>query len=131
MACPRAASDQGEAGMRRVLLAVGIVLLSSASAATASAETAPLPPLPAPATAPAPAPNGLAVVAMAGAADAAWPLAREIYATPSLRPYGVDEAHARVLAGEPPIATASPEVRDLAETVGGVHGEDGASRAIL
>jgi len=68
---------------------------------------------------------------MAGAADAAWPLAREIYATPSLRPYGVDEAHARVLAGEPPAATASPGVRDLAETVAGVHGEDGASRAIL
>jgi hypothetical protein len=125
--------------MRRVLLAVGIVLLSSASAATAVADPAPLPPLPAPATTPAPAPapapasapNGLAVVAMAGATDAAWPLAREVYATPSLRPYGVDEARARVLAGEPPAANASPEIRDLAETVAGVHGEDAPSRSIL
>ena len=121
--------------MRRVVIALGIVILSSAFAATAVADTAPLPPLPAPtpppASMPTPAPNGLAVVAMAGATDAAWPLAREVYATPSLRPYGVDEARARVLCGEPLAAGAPADVRDLADTVAAVHGEDAASRAIL
>jgi hypothetical protein len=134
--------------MRRVVLAVGIVLVTSASA-PARADSAPLPPLPAPAaastpaSAPAPAPaptfasaptpsaSGLAVLATSGATDAAWPLARAVYATPSLRPYGVDEAHARVLCGEPAAAGAPADLRDLADAVAGVHGEDGASRAIL
>jgi hypothetical protein len=128
--------------MRR-LVAIGLLVTVSALGRHAKADTAPLPPLPAPAASPAPAPappqaqapatalSGLAVVATPGAIDAAWPLAREIYATPSLRPYYVDEVHARVLCGEPPPSGAPAELRDLSDAVAGVHGEDGASRALL
>ena len=71
---------------------------------TASATAAPaLPAAPPPPAAPAPlaAPIGIAVVALGGATDAAWPLAQAIYGTPSLRPAMLDEPRARVLCGEP------------------------------
>jgi hypothetical protein len=84
-----------------------------------------------PAPSPAPAPAGLAVVAMAGATDAAWPLAQAVYADPALRAATIDEAHARVLCGEPAPAGAPSEVRDLADTVAAVRGEDAPSRALL
>jgi hypothetical protein len=54
-----------------------------------------------------------------------------VYADPSIRPARIDEAHARVLCGEPPPADAASDVRDLAETVRAVHGDDAPSRALL
>ena len=66
-----------------------------------------------------------------GATDAAWPLARAIYADPTLHPGAVDEPHARVLCGEAPAAGDPADLRDLAETVAAVHGDDAPSRALL
>jgi hypothetical protein len=86
--------------------------------------------------------RGLAVVGVdGGAGDPAlapvalgdtpvWKLARGVYADPSLRP-AFDEAHARALAGEAPAAGAPGDVRDLAETRAGIHGDDGPSRRLL
>ena len=88
-------------------------------------------PSPTPAFAPTPARAGLAVVALAGVADAAWPLAQSVYADPSLRPGAVDDAHARVLCGEVPAPTAAPELRDLSDTVAAVRGDDAPTRALL
>lgn len=75
--------------------------------------------------------EGVAVVALAGAADAAWPLAQQIYSNASLRAEHLDEAQARILCGELPAADAPPDLRDLADTVAAVHGDDAPSRAIL
>ncbi|MCL2449598.1 MAG: hypothetical protein FWD17_11680 [Polyangiaceae bacterium] len=75
--------------------------------------------------------SGVAVVASAGASDAAWPLAQQVYANEALRPAQIDEAHARVLCGETPPADAPAELRDLADTVAAIHGEDAPSRALL
>jgi hypothetical protein len=77
------------------------------------------------------APAGLAVVALAGAADAAWPLAQALYAEPTVRAMGIDEAHARVLCGEPAAPTAAVDLRDLSATIAAVHGDDAPSRALL
>lgn len=77
------------------------------------------------------APSGVAVVAMAGATDVAWPLAQSVYRVPSLRPYAVDEVYARVLCGEPAPASSPADVHDLADTVAAVRGEDAPSRAVL
>jgi hypothetical protein len=71
------------------------------------------------------------VVALSGAGDAAWPLARSIYGDPSLRPGSLDEPHARVLCGEPPAASATADLRDLSETVAALRGDDAPSRALL
>ncbi len=72
-------------------------------------------------------PRGVAVVATDGATDAAWPLARAIYADEILRPRAIDDAHARVLAGE-----AGPaDLAELAELRAGVKGDDAASRQVL
>lgn len=75
-------------------------------------------------------PRGLAVLALEGAKDAAWPLARAIYARPDLRP-PLDDAHARVLAGEAPAAGAPAELGELAELRGAVKGDDAPSRQLL
>jgi hypothetical protein len=72
--------------------------------------------------------KGVAVVAADGATDAAWPLAGAIYSSNVLRPPTVDDARARVLAGEP---ARSPELNDLAELRAGVKGDDAASRQVL
>jgi hypothetical protein len=72
-------------------------------------------------------PRGVAVVAYPGATDAAWALARAVYARSSLLPEHLDEATARVLCGEAPPAPLA----DLAETVAGLRGEDAASRILL
>lgn len=124
--------------MRRIALAVGLVLGSLASCPGAQAAEAGPPPAASSTLAPLPAPpppavaaTGLAVIALAGAADAAWPLAQSVYATPSLRPAALEEARARVLCGEPPVAGSPSELRDLAETVAAIHGDDAPSRAIL
>ncbi len=99
MPAPAGASDQEKFAMRRSGLAVAMFVgaLVLAPAALADPQPAALPPLPAPppsaaaappssatpspATAPAavPAANGIAVVAMAGATDATWPLAQAVY----------------------------------------------------
>jgi hypothetical protein len=88
-----------------------------------------------PATArPAPSNNagsGLAVVAIDATSDLAWPLAQEIYRRPAIRPVALDEARARVLAGEVPAADASQSLRDLAETRAAIRGNDAPSRQLL
>jgi hypothetical protein len=122
--------------MRRVALAMGIVLAAATSSPGARAQEAPPPAVSAAPAAPAApalraAPYGVAVVALGGAADSAWPLAQLVYATPSLRPPALDEMHARVLGGEAPAAGAPPEVRDLAESLAAVKGEDAPSRMLL
>jgi hypothetical protein len=71
------------------------------------------------------------VLALAGAERAAWALAKEVYAHRSLRPAELDEARARVLVGQNAPSGAADSVRDVAEERAGVHGDDGASRALL
>jgi hypothetical protein len=76
---------------------------------------------------PAPKPKGLVVVATDGATDAAWPLARAVYSDEMLRPREIDDAKARVLAGE----AGSADLAELAELRAGVKGDDAASRQVL
>ena len=71
------------------------------------------------------------MLARAGAEGAAWALAKEAYARPSLRPPGLDEPRARVLVGEPAASGAPETTRDLADERASIHGDDGASRALL
>jgi hypothetical protein len=54
-----------------------------------------------------------------------------VYANDALRPSSLDEAHARVLAGDPPPPNAPRDLTDLAETRAAIHGDDAPSRAIL
>lgn len=75
--------------------------------------------------------RGIAVLGLAGATDAAAALAREVYASPALRPALVDDARARILAGEKPASTASKELRDLSDTVAAIKGDDAPSKALL
>jgi len=75
--------------------------------------------------------EGLGVVAFPGATEVAWPLAQALYAEPSLRPPGLDEAMARVLCGEAaPSGSAAPRV-DLAAAVAALRGDDAPSRILL
>jgi hypothetical protein len=76
-------------------------------------------------------PHGLAVLGLGGALEAAWPLARTVYGEASLRPATLDEAHARVLVGEPAGEGAPAELRDLGDLRAAIHGDDGASRQLL
>jgi hypothetical protein len=140
--------------MRRVRVAVVVIGLVLAGAVTASGDESPVSapgavpaassaPGPAASSAPGPAPlsartpgaaigpASLAVVALPGAADAAWTLARSVYADEALRPATVDEAHARVLCGEPPAEGVAAELRDLADTVAALRGDDAPSRTLL
>jgi hypothetical protein len=103
---------------------------ATATATPTATATATATPTPTP-TPPVPAGSGLAVVALPGATDAAWPLAQAVYATPSLRPAALDDPRARVLCGDAAPAGAPPELRDLAETVGALRGDDAPSRALL
>jgi hypothetical protein len=70
-------------------------------------------------------------VAVDGATDAAWPLAQRVYQSAVLRPAGIDDARARVLAGEPPPALSPVEITELSELRRGVKGDDAASREVL
>jgi hypothetical protein len=120
--------------MRRGIIAIGLVAgLAASMALPAAAQTRQIPALPAVAAAatPSPALHGVAVVAGAGAADVAWPLAQALYSDASLRPAGIDEAHARVLCGEAPSADAPADLRDLADTIAAVHAEDAPAKALL
>ena len=76
-------------------------------------------------------PKGIAVVGTDGATDAAWPLAAAVYADADTRPDGIDDATARVLAGEAAPEGASEALRSLAELRAGVKGDDAASREVL
>jgi hypothetical protein len=80
---------------------------------------------------PASGPAGVVVVALPGATGAAWPLARDVYATAGLRPSAIDEGRARVLCGEPAAPDATPDLRDLAADVAAIRGDDAPSRALL
>src|SRR5262245_61111037 len=61
-----------------------------------------------------PEPHGAIVVALGDdTKSAAEPLARVLYRDPALRP-GIDDATARVLAGEEPDANAPAALRELA-----------------
>ncbi len=75
--------------------------------------------------------QGLAVVAFPGATEAAWPLAQALYAEPSVRPSGIDDASARVLCGETPANGSTAPLVDLAAAVAALHGEDAPSRILL
>ncbi|WP_394845817.1 hypothetical protein LZC95_53415 [Pendulispora brunnea] len=117
-------------GVRRQLWAAGILLATvTAGDALAESPKAPSPAVPPPSAQP--QGTGLAVLAGRDAADAAWPLAQQLYARPSLRPVGLDEPHARVLAGEDPAADAPTDLRELAETRDAIRGEDAPSRQLL
>ncbi len=71
-------------------------------------------------------------LAIGGATDVAWPLAQAVYATPSLRPAVARRRFsARVLCGEPAPPAAPAPLRDLADSVAAVHGDDAPSRAVL
>jgi hypothetical protein len=111
-----------------------LVLFMSAASSALADPPQPVPTAPA-ASAPAPAPKeasrGVAVLALAGATEAAWPLAQKLYGTPELRPAALDEVHARTLAGEAPPAGSAQELLDLAETRAAVKGDDAPSRQLL
>jgi hypothetical protein len=121
--------------VKEAIVVLGVVLFRAAvargDAAVGPAPASTVVSAPAPASAPAASRTGVAVVALSGATDAAWPLAREIYGDSSLRPPSVDEPHARVLCGEPPTAPASAGLRDLSETVTALRGDDAPTRALL
>jgi hypothetical protein len=105
----------------------GFILLAAAMETHASAEAPP-----SVTTAPSAfAEHGLAVIALQGATDAAWPLAQGLYRHESLYGSRLDEAHARVLCGEPPAPGSPAELHDLADTVAAVRGDDAPSRALL
>lgn len=75
--------------------------------------------------------QGVAVLALAGAKNEAFTLARAIYAS-KVRPPSLDEVRARVLAGADPPANASRELKELAEVRAGVNGSfDAPSRRLL
>lgn len=115
--------------MRHVALAVRLALAVAVVSPAAFAQDPAPPSIPAPP--PVAAPRGLAVVALGGATDAAWPLAQAVYGTPALRPSTLDEAHARILCGEPAPPGASQDLRDLAESLAAIKGEDAPSRMLL
>lgn len=95
----------------------------------ASAQTAAGAPTPA-AQPPKPRAQGIAVLALGGVRSDAFDLARAVYGS-HLRPANLDEVRARVLAGSPPPANASRDLRELAELRAGVTGEDAAGRRLL
>lgn len=82
------------------------------------------------ATSPRSAPQGVAVLGAGSAREAAFIVARALYAG-RLRPASLDEPRARILAGDPPAEGASADLRELAELREGVRGEGAASRRVL
>jgi hypothetical protein len=111
------------------LLVCAILVSGALQAAAPPVPSAITPgPVPAPVVAPG---VGLAVLAVGDASSVAWPLARAVYANGALRPPELDEAHARVLAGETPAAGAPKELTELAETRAAIRGDDAPSRRLL
>jgi hypothetical protein len=113
-----------------------VFVLSPLAPPAAFAQQIPLSPPPAP-PAPLAAPpatqawGGVAVIAVDGSIDAAWSLARALYADAALRPPRLDDATARVLAGEPAAEGAPLRLRDLAALRAAIHGDDAPSRRLL
>lgn len=108
------------------LLALALLAVATTGGSIASAEPASAPS----ATAPQSSGQGVAVLGVGSARNEAYALARAVYGS-SLRPRGLDEIRARVLAGDPPPSLASRETRDLSELRAGVTGDDAASRRLL
>jgi hypothetical protein len=63
--------------------------------------------------------------------DAAWPVARAVYAVAALRPRALDEAHARVLAGEDPPVDSPRDLRELVELRRGVQNDGPSSQELM
>jgi hypothetical protein len=74
---------------------------------------------------------GVAVLARPGAEASGWALAKAVYARDALRPATLDEVSARVLVGYPAPPESVRATRDLADERAAIHGDDGASRALL
>ena len=122
-------------------IAFGIAITMSL-ATSAFAQDAP--PVPLPTSAPpsasyqAPPPmivpakqtQGVAVLGTAGTRDEAFTLGRAVYAS-KLRPASLDDAHAKILAGDPAKDDATKELKELAELRAGISGEDAASKRLL
>jgi len=115
-------------GGRACALVTAITFSAALWPAVASAD---VPPAASAAAAPSSADQGLAVLAQGDIAEIAWPLAQSVYGSAKLRPAGLDEARARVLAGDKPAPDAKADVVELAELRAGVHGDDAASRELL
>jgi hypothetical protein len=116
-------------------VAIASLVATTALADVGHAQPPPASPAPPPASASgsAAAPHAagqIAVVSAGASRDDTFTLARVVYAT-RLRPVGLDELHARVLAGDPAPPDAPRDVSELAELRGSVAGEDAASRRIL
>lgn len=60
--------------------------------------------------------QGVVVVALSGATDAAWPIARALYGKHGLLPPGLTDAEARALAGESPPAPPAATPATAAST---------------
>ncbi len=105
------------AGRLRVtgaLVAGALALTLAARSGAADEPGSPGPPV-ATATPPRAQPHGAVVVAASeGAAAAAWALAYEVYRDPGLRP-SIDDATARVVAGNPAPEGAPPRLAELSE----------------
>ena len=110
-------------------LAATLVVLALVFTGIARADVAAPPSAPTPTVAD--DQHGLVVLGLGASIDAAWPLARALYADPALRPTALDEPHARVLVGEAPGDSSTAELRDLADTRAAIHGDDAASRRLL
>ena len=112
-----------------VVAALVLGLPSAAPAQQAPASPAISPPSPPAISPPSPPPSGtlparpsgqgIAVLAVGPSRDEAFALARAIYGS-RLRPHALDEVRARVLAGSPPPANSSRELRELAEVRAGI-----------
>lgn len=74
--------------------------------------------------------QGVAVLGTSGTRDEAFTLGRAVYAS-KLRPSGLDDAHAKILAGDPAKDDAPKELKELAELRAGITGEDAASKRLL
>jgi hypothetical protein len=117
--------------MLRMARVAGLVVTAMFVGDVAFAQSPPAASAPAASAQPGkPAGQGIAVLALGDAREDAFDLARAVYGS-RLRPANLDEVRARVLAGAPPPANASRELRELAELRAGVTGEDAAGRRLL
>jgi hypothetical protein len=115
-------------GGRAAALATAVTFSLSLWPALATAD---VPPATSATAAPSSVDQGVAVLAQGDIAELAWPLAQSVYGSAKLRPAALDEARARVLAGDKPAPDAKPDVVELAELRAGVRGDDAASRELL
>jgi hypothetical protein len=113
-------------------MAIGSVVAAATLGSVALADSTPFPFQSAPAAQSSVAePCGVAVVGFRDAIDSAWALASAVYADKSLSPCNLDEAQARVLCGEAPPASAPAQLRELADTVAALRGDDAPTRLLL